>query len=166
MSCRAEHSAVETSGCEYDVSPIRGQISPLWPTARASGRNDNEKRTIHSGLVLLPYNMDIAKIEVGAGTITRSHRFPIRIDLDAVRRIRYFRRNTPGRISIGFSDQCGLAGDGHRRHRQVAELVRRWRQIQFGGVHRPIPLQSPARICAHPTHNGGQGAFGDPPALI
>ena len=59
-----------------------------------------------------------------------------------------------------------LAGHGHRRHRQIAELVRRGRQIQLRGVQRPIPLQRPARICAHPTHNGGQGAFSDSPTLI
>jgi len=165
MSCRAERSEVEASGCESDVSPTRGQIPPLRPAARTSGRNDNGKRTVYARLLLL-HNMDVTKIEVGAGTVTRSHQLPIRIDLNAVRRIRFFRGDPPGHTSIGLSDQCGLAGDGHRRHRQVAELIRRRRQIQLGGVHRPIPFQSPARICAHPTHNGGQGAFGDPPALI
>jgi hypothetical protein len=65
-----------------------------------------------------------------------------------------------------ISNQRRLAGHGHRRHRQIAELVRRRRQIQLRGVQGPIPLQRPARICAHPTHNRGQAAFSDSPALI
>ena len=39
LSCRAKRSTVETSGPESGVSSIRGQISPLRPSA--SGRNDN-----------------------------------------------------------------------------------------------------------------------------
>jgi hypothetical protein len=58
------------------------------------------------------------------------------------------------------------AGDRHRGHGQIAQPVRRRRQIEFRGAHCPIPLQSPACICAHPTHNRGQSTFSDPPALI
>ncbi len=41
LSCQAKRCGVETSGCEPGVSSIRGQISPLRPSA--SGRDDKDK---------------------------------------------------------------------------------------------------------------------------
>jgi hypothetical protein len=68
--------------------------------------------------------------------------------------------------ALPCSDQRRDAGFGDGRQRHRTQFVLRRRQIEFGCVENPIPIDVLARIGALAPHDAREVGFGDGPAFV